>query len=129
MQHQSVINGKKTEDRKLWLYPILCPLCNLYQGKKIKTKFTQLRMHFNVVYQVHIAKEKRLPQMWTCDFSSPKYRGDMVYQTMHRLEKKNSKASRQKLVKWRIQNSNVRESPIARDTVLIIDAESGVSEG
>ena len=40
--------------------------------------------------------------------------------------KKVSKALRQKLVEWIMKNSNVREDPIARDTLLITDAESGV---
>ena len=35
-------------------------------------------------------------------------------------------ALRQKLVQWIIKNSNVHESPIARDTLLITDAEYGV---
>ena len=37
-----------------------------------------------------------------------------------------SKALRQELVDWIMKNSNVRESPIARDTLLISDAESAV---
>ena len=37
-----------------------------------------------------------------------------------------SKTLRQKLVEWIIKNSNVRESKISRDTLLITDAESGV---
>ena len=40
--------------------------------------------------------------------------------------KKNNKASGKKLVEWIMKNSNVRESPIARDTLLITDAESEV---
>ena len=35
---------------------------------------------------------------------------------------------RHKLVEWIIKNSNVIESPIARDTLLITDAESGVNQ-
>ena len=50
----------------------------------------------------------------------------MVYQTMHCSNKKISKALRQKLVEWIMKNSNVRESTISRDTLLITDAESGV---
>ena len=50
----------------------------------------------------------------------------MVYQTMHFSNKKVSKALRQKLVEWIMKNSNVRESPISRDTLLITDAEYGV---
>ena len=38
--------------------------------------------------------------------------------------KKVSKALRQKLVEWIMKNSNVLESPIALDTLLITDAES-----
>ena len=37
-----------------------------------------------------------------------------------------SKALTQKLVDWIMKNSNVCESPIARDTLLITNAESGV---
>ena len=33
---------------------------------------------------------------------------------------------RKKLFEWIMKNSNVRESPISRDTLLITDAESGV---
>ena len=40
--------------------------------------------------------------------------------------KKNRKALRQKLVGWIMKNSNVHESPTARDTLFITDAESGV---
>ena len=40
--------------------------------------------------------------------------------------KKVRKALRQKLVKWIMKNSNVCEYPIARDTLIVTDAESGV---
>ena len=43
---------KQTEDRKLFLYPILCTLCHIHQGNNIKTKFMQLRIEFNIVCQV-----------------------------------------------------------------------------
>ena len=51
----------------------------------------------------------------------------MVYQTMN-FSKNLSKALIQKLVHWIMKGSNVRESPIARDTLLITDAESGVKQ-
>ena len=50
----------------------------------------------------------------------------MVYQTMHCSNQKVSKVLRQKLVEWIKKSSNMCESPIARDTLLITDAESGV---
>ena len=50
----------------------------------------------------------------------------MICQTIHCLKKKSSKALRQKLVEWIMKNSNVRESPIDSDTLLIKDAKSGV---
>ena len=50
----SVINENKHKTGKLLSYPILCPLCHLYQIKHIKKKSTQLRIYFNVVYQVNI---------------------------------------------------------------------------
>ena len=40
--------------------------------------------------------------------------------------KKVSKKLIQKLVEWIMKNSNVRESTISRDTLIINDAESGV---
>ena len=40
--------------------------------------------------------------------------------------KKISKASRKETVDWIIKNSNVRESPITRDTLLIADADTQV---
>ena len=52
----------------------------------------------------------------------------MVCQTMPCLKKKSSKALRQKLVEWIMKNSNVRESPIDRDTLIIKDAKSGVKQ-
>ena len=53
MQHLSIINEDKQNTEKLLSYPILCPLCHLHQIKQIKTKFTQLRIYFNVAGQVH----------------------------------------------------------------------------
>ena len=50
----------------------------------------------------------------------------MVCQTMHCSKQINRKALRQKLVEWKMKNSNVCESPITCDTLLIADAESGV---
>ena len=38
------------------------------------------------------------------------------------------KALIQKLVEWILKNSNVRESPISCDTLLITDAESGLKQ-
>ena len=52
----------------------------------------------------------------------------MLYQTMHCLKKKVNKALVQKLVEWIIKTSNVRESPIARDNLLITDVEYGVKQ-
>ena len=62
---------------------------------------------------------------WTFDCSSPQYRGELFYQTVH-FSKKISKVLRQKLVEWIMKISNVRESPIARDTLLITDVEYGL---
>ena len=59
---------------------------------------------------------------WTFDFSSPQYRGKLVYQTMQCSKKKINKALIQKLVEWIMKNPNVSESPIARDNLIIIDA-------
>ena len=40
--------------------------------------------------------------------------------------KKVSKALRQEIVDWIKKNSNVRQSPITRDTLLIVDADTKV---
>ena len=48
----------------------------------------------------------------------------MVYQTMHCQNKKISKALRQEIVDWIMKNSNMRQSPITRDTLLIVDADT-----
>ena len=45
---------------------------------------------------------------------------------MHCSRKKVSKSLRQKLVQWKMKNSNVPESPISLDTLIITNAESGV---
>ena len=58
MQHQSVINQNKQKMEKLFSYPILCAFCHLHQIKQNKIKFTQLRIYFNVVCQVHIVEKK-----------------------------------------------------------------------
>ena len=58
-------------------------------------KFTQLSIYLNVVCQVHIVK-KVFYKTWTFDGSSPKYRGEMVYQTMH-CSKKNCKGIETKI--------------------------------
>ena len=78
------------------------PLCHLHQRNQIKTEFTQLRIYFNVVCQVHIVK-KGFYKTWTFDLPSQQYRYEMVYQTMHSSNKKISKALRHKLVEWIIE--------------------------
>ena len=84
MLHKSVINKNKQKTEKILSYSIFCPLCHLHQRKQIKTKFTQLRIYFNVSDQVHIIKKHGFYKTWTFDCSSPQYSGEMVYQTMHR---------------------------------------------
>ena len=63
MQHLFVINKSKHKTEKLLSHPILCPLCYLYQRKHIKTKFTQLRIYFNVACQVHIVGKRLLKNL------------------------------------------------------------------
>ena len=82
MQHLSVINKNKQKTEKLFSCPILCPLCHLHQRNQIKTKFMQIMIYFNAACQVHIVK-KGPYKTWTFDFSSPQYRGEIFYQTMH----------------------------------------------
>ena len=72
--------------------------------------FTQLRIYFIVAGQVHIVK-KGFYKAWTFDNSVPQYSDEMVYQTMHCFNKK---------------SLHVRESQIARDTLIITYAESKV---
>ena len=100
-------------------YSILCPSC---QSRSKQNSC----IYLNVACQVHIVKKQ-----------ASKKRGHLIAQ-VHHIEvkwsikpcivrkKSVSKALRQKLVEWIMKNSNVRESPIARDTLLITDAEYGV---
>ena len=88
--------------------------------------FTELRIYFTVACQVNITEKKASTR-----------RGHLISQA-HNTEvkwsikpcivrtKKVSKALRQRLVERLMKNSNVSESPIARDTLLITDAESRV---
>ena len=60
LSHATPVSNKReqTEDKKLFSYPILYPLCHLHQRNQIKMKFTQLRIYFNVVCQVHVFRKK-----------------------------------------------------------------------
>ena len=126
MQHQSTINENKQNTENIFSYKILCPLCHLNQRKHIKTKFTQLRIQLNVACQVHIVGGKKLLQnleIWFIKSKIQRWNGI----SNHALsEKKVSKTLRQKLVDWITKNSNVHESTIAHDNLLITDAEYGV---
>ena len=119
--HATSVGNKQNKQMKdkLFSYPILCPSCHPHQRKHIKTNFTQLRIYFNVSCQVHIVGRKFIYKTWTFYYLGPKYRGEMVYQTMHCSKKNISKVLRQKLVEWIMKNPNVRESPIACNTLLI----------
>ena len=50
----------------------------------------------------------------------------MLYQTMHCWNQKISKALRQEIVDCTMKNSNVRQSPITRNNLLIADADTKV---
>ena len=125
MQHLLEINENEQKTERLLSYPILCPFCHLHERNQIKNKFTQLRIYFNVACQVHIVKKR----------ASTK-RGHLIAQVYNTEVKWSirpcivriyfSKALKQKLVEWILKNSNVHESPIACDTLLINDAEYGV---
>ena len=70
-------------------------------------------------------QQKSFYKMWTFDRSNQKYSSEMVYQTMHCYNKKKvSKALRKEIVDWILKKSNVCQSPITRDTLLISDADS-----
>ena len=62
MQHLLEINKNKQKTEKRLSYPILCPLCHLYQIKHIKMKLMQFRIYFNVTGQVHVVNKKKLLQ-------------------------------------------------------------------
>ena len=127
VQHRSVIKEKKQKIEKILSYPILCPLFHIHQRKQIKTKSTQLS---NLL-------QCRMSSAYRQGKKASTKRGHFISQ-VHNTEvkwsikpcivrtKKVSKALRQKLVEWIMKNSNVCESPIARDTLLITDEESGV---
>ena len=107
-------------------YTILCQLCHLHQRNHTKTKFKQFRIYFNVSCQVHIVEKRASTKHVNliAQFHNTEVKWSIkpcLLQT-----KKVSKALRQKLVEWIMKNSNVCESPIARDTLLIKYVESGV---
>ena len=83
-------------------YLLQCSMSSEYRQKKASTK----RGH--LISQVHNTEVK-----WSIKLC--------IVQT-----KKVCKTLRQKLVEWIMKNSNVRQSPIAHDTSLINDTESGV---
>ena len=86
----------------------------------------QLRINLNVACQVHIVEEKGFYKTWTFDFSNPQYRGEMVYQTMHCLNIIFQQGIDTEISGVDNEKSNVRESPISRDTLIITDAKYGV---
>ena len=67
MEHKSVINKNKPKTKKILSYTLLCLLCYLHQKNQIKTKFMQLSIYLNVVYQVHIVEMKDFYKTWTFD--------------------------------------------------------------
>ena len=85
---KSVGNKRKLTEDRIFSYPILCSLCHLNQRKKIRTKFMQLRIYFNVVCKMHTVGKKGFYKTLTFDCSSPQYSGEMVCQTVHCLNKK-----------------------------------------
>ena len=87
----------------------------------------QFRIYFNVSDQVNIVNKKK---------ASTK-RGHLITQVKNTSvqwsiktcivrTKKISKAFRKETVDWIMKNSNVRQSPITRDTLLIADADTKV---
>ena len=86
----------------------------------------QLRIYFNVLCQVHIVGEKSLYKTLTFIDQVHNIEVKWSIKPCIVLTKKVSKALRHKLVEWIMKNSNVRESPIYRDTLLITYAESGL---
>ena len=121
MQHQLVINGK-TENIYFLSYPILCPLCHIHQRKQVKKKFKQCRIYFNVAVQVHIVREKKTSTKLghlISQFHNTKVRQSVKPCIFRR--KIIRKASGQKLLEWTMKNSNVCESPISHDTIIMIN--------
>ena len=127
MQHQSVINKNKKNTEKLFSYPILCPLCHIHQRKKIKSKFSQFRIYFKVAGQVHIINKKKASTKHGHLIAQVK-NTSVIWPIKPRIvrTKKISKASRQEIVDWIMKNSNVRQSTITNDTLLITDVDSKV---
>ena len=126
MQHLLEINKNKHKTEKLLSYPILCPLCHLHQIKNIKMKLMQFRVYLNLADQVHIVKKRAATK-----------RGHLIAQVKNTSvkwsikpcivkTKKISKALRQEMVYWIMKTSNVHQSPITRDTLLIADADTKV---
>ena len=90
-------------------------------------KLMQFMIYFNVADQVHIVNNKK---------ASTK-RGHLIAQVKNTSvkwsikpcivrTKKISKALRKEIVDWIMKNSNMRQSPMIRDTLLIADADTKV---
>ena len=82
----------------------------------------QLRVYFNVAGQVHIVKKKATTKRVHLIVQVHSTEVKLSIKPCIVRTKKVSKALRQKLVGFIMNHSSVREYPIARDTLLIIDA-------
>ena len=125
MQHLLEIKENKQKTEKLLSYPILCPLWHLQQRKQIIMKFVQFGIYFNVA-DLSAYRQRR---------TASTKRGHLIAQVKNTSvkwsikpcivrTKKIRKALIKETVDWIMKNSNVRESPITRDTLLITDADT-----
>ena len=88
----SVVNKQKqTEDRKTYVISNIVSIVLSPSKKADQNKVNVIKVLLQYSMSSAYCK-KRLLQTWTFNFSSPKYRGGMVYKTMHGLTKKMSKS-------------------------------------
>ena len=114
---------KQTEDRNTFFISNIVSIASFPSKKIDKKKITQLRIYFNKAYQVYIVRKKFSTK---CGHLIAQVQNTAVKWSIKQSivwTKKAIKAMIQKLVEWIIKNSNVRESPIARDNLLITVAE------
>ena len=120
MQHLLVIKKTNRRQKYFVIYNIVS-IISSPSNKVDKNKVHAINDLLQCSISSEYRRKKGLEKTWTFYFSIPQYRGEMVYQTMNFRTKKVSKALRQKLVEWIMKKSNVHESPISLNTLLITD--------
>ena len=118
---------KTNRRQNLFSYPILYPLCHIHQRKLIKTKLTQITNLLQCSMSSAYFWGKRLLQNADIWFIKSRIQRWNVLSNHALLEQKKLARHWDRTCWVDNEKSNVLESPIACDTLLITDAEFGVN--